>query len=142
MDSPFRGFRAIFYKESLHLRRDSMAIMFALLIPLVEMVILGAAIDTNVRQVKTVVYDQSGIMEQTGESHGSQQSRALLDRFRNSDTFKVYKYVHSDKDLTEEMIAGNFHVVEPQTRLPSPANAALAAVILVDLDARHVRRAN
>ena len=43
MDSPFRGFRAIFYKESLHLRRDSMAIMFALLIPLVEMVILGAA---------------------------------------------------------------------------------------------------
>src|SRR3954468_19411382 len=74
MDSPFRGFRAIFYKESLHLRRDSMAIMFALLIPLVEMVILGAAIDTNVRQVKTVVFDQSGIMEQSGESHGSQQS--------------------------------------------------------------------
>jgi len=110
VDSPFRGFRAIFYKESLHLRRDSMAIMFALLIPLVEMVILGAAIDTNVRQVKTVVYDQSGIMEQTGESHGSQQSRALLDRFRNSDTFKVYKYVHSDKELTEEMVAGRAKV--------------------------------
>ena len=110
MDSPFRGFRAIFYKESLHLRRDSMAIMFALLIPLVEMVILGAAIDTNVRQVKTVVFDQSGIMEQTGESHGSQQSRALLDRFRNSDTFKVYKYVHSDKELTEEMVAGRAKV--------------------------------
>jgi ABC-2 type transport system permease protein len=87
-----------------------MAIMFALLIPLVEMVILGAAIDTNVRQVKTVVYDQSGIMEQTGESHGSQQSRALLDRFRNSDTFKVYKYVHSDKELTEEMVAGRAKV--------------------------------
>jgi ABC-2 type transport system permease protein len=110
VDSPFRGFRAIFYKESLHLRRDSMAIMFALLIPLVEMIILGAAIDTNVRQVTTVVYDQSGIMEQTGESHGSQQSRALLDRFRNSDTFKIYKYVHSDKELTEEMVAGRAKV--------------------------------
>ncbi|PYY01868.1 MAG: hypothetical protein DMG63_02225 [Acidobacteria bacterium] len=51
--SPFRGFSAIFYKESIHLRRDSMAIMFALLVPIVEMIILGAAIDTNVRQVNS-----------------------------------------------------------------------------------------
>src|SRR5579872_5105178 len=94
--NPFRGFRAIFYKESLHLRRDSMAIMFALLIPIVEMIILGAAIDTNVRQVKTVVFDQSGIMEHAEDVQGSQSSRALLDRFRSSDTFKIYKYAHSD----------------------------------------------
>jgi ABC-2 type transport system permease protein len=33
-----------------------------------------------------------------------------LDRFRNSDTFKIYKYVHSDKELTEEMIAGRAKV--------------------------------
>src|SRR5499427_8770888 len=104
--NPFRGFRAIFYKEALHLRRDSMAIMFALAVPILEMIILGYAIDTNVRQVKTVVYDQTGIMERTSETQGSQQSRALLDRFRNSDTFRIYKYVHSDNELTEEMIAG------------------------------------
>src|SRR5437588_8232555 len=95
-DHPFRGFRAIFYKEALHLRRDSMAIMFALLIPILEMIILGYAIDTNVRQVKTVIYDQTGIMEHAADTQGSQQSRALLDRFRNSDTYKIYKYVHSD----------------------------------------------
>src|SRR5215467_5931584 len=94
--NPFRGFRAIFYKEALHLRRDSMAIMFALAIPILEMIILGYAIDTNVRQVKTVVYDQTGIMERLeSDTQGSQQSRALLDRFRNSDTYKIYKYVHS-----------------------------------------------
>lgn len=110
VDNPFRGFRAIFYKEQLHLRRDSMAIMFALAIPLLEMIILGYAIDTNVRQVRTVVYDQTGIMERTASTQGSQSSRALLDRFRNSDTFRIYKYVHSDKELTEEMIAGKAKV--------------------------------
>ena len=108
--NPFRGFRAIFYKEALHLRRDSMAIMFALLIPIVEMIILGYAIDTNVRQVKTVVYDQTGIMERTADTNGSRDSRALLDRFRNSDTFDIYRYVHSDTELTEEMVAGRAKV--------------------------------
>src|SRR5215471_12740806 len=109
-NNPFRGFRAIFYKESMHLRRDSMAIMFALLIPIVEMIILGAAIDTNVRQVKTVVFDQSGLMEHAGDIEGSQTSRALLDRFRSSDTFKIYIYVHSDDELTHEMVAGRAKV--------------------------------
>src|SRR5690349_6850856 len=103
-NNPFRGFRAIFYKESLHLRRDSMAIMFALLIPIVEMIILGAAIDTNVRQVRTVVFDQSGMMEHAGDVEGSQSSRALLDRFRSSDTFNIYKYAHSDAELNHEMV--------------------------------------
>ena len=108
--NPFRGFRAIFYKEALHLRRDSMAIMFALAVPILEMIILGYAIDTNVRQVKTAVYDQTGIMERSGDTQGSQQSRALLDRFRNSDTFRIYRYVHSDNELTHEMVAGRAKV--------------------------------
>src|SRR5689334_10434517 len=106
-NNPFRGFRAIFYKEAIHLRRDSMAIMFALLVPIVEMIILGAAIDTNVRQVRTAVFDQSGLMEHAGDIEGSQSSRALLDRFRSSDTFKLYKYVRSDQELTDEMVAGH-----------------------------------
>ena len=91
------------------MRRDSMAILFALVVPLFEMIILGAAIDTNVRQVPTVVYDQSGIME-TGTTDGTGDSRALIDRFRNSDTFSIYKYVHSDSELNEEMVAGRARV--------------------------------
>src|SRR5436305_11982788 len=88
MHSPFRGFLAIFYKEVLHMRRDSMAILFALVVPIFEMVILGAAIDTNVRQVPTVIYDQSGVMESMGSTVGTGDTRALIDRFRNSDTFR------------------------------------------------------
>ncbi|MBZ5533224.1 MAG: ABC transporter permease [Acidobacteriia bacterium] len=104
----FRGFSAVFYKETLHMRRDSMAMMLALIVPIIEMVILGAAIDTNVRQVHTAVYDQSGVME--GTQTGSSASRDLINHFINSDTFKVYKYVHSDRELNEEMVSGRARV--------------------------------
>lgn len=108
MRNLLRGFTAVFYKETVHMKRDSMAMVLALFVPIVEMIILGAAIDTNVRQVNTVVYDQSGIMESDGA--GSSTSRAFIDKFRNSDTFKVYKYAHSDREMTEEMVSGRARV--------------------------------
>jgi ABC-2 type transport system permease protein len=77
-------------------------------VPVVEMVILGAAIDTNVRQVPTAVYDESGTPSFTAARSGD--SRAPLDRFRNSDTFKIYKFVYSDDELNQEMLAGRARV--------------------------------
>lgn len=109
--SPFRGLAAVVYKEVLHARRDRMAIMFAFIMPLLQMVILGAAIDTNVRQVPTAVFDQSGLQQTAGApDRGTTESRAFIDRLRNSDTFRVYKYVHSDAELNAEMIAGRARV--------------------------------
>ena len=109
MINPFQGMGAIFYKEVRHMRRDPMAILFALIIPVAQMVILGAAIDTNIRQVRTAVYDASGPAMQS-EVSGTASSRAFLDRLRNSDTFRVYKYVHSDADLNEELVSGRASV--------------------------------
>ena len=79
MRDPLRGFTAIVYKEIRHVRRDPMSFVFAMLIPLVQMIVLGFAIDTNVRQVTTVIYD---------EDH-TREARELVDRLRNSDTFRV-----------------------------------------------------
>ena len=109
MTSPFRGFPAIFYKEVRHMRRDRMAVLFALIMPVLQMIILGGAIDTNIRQIKTVVFDASGSSMFT-ENGGSSVSRAFLDRLRNSDTFHIYKYVHSDAELNEEMVSGRASV--------------------------------
>jgi ABC-2 type transport system permease protein len=109
MNNPAKGFGAIFYKEVRHMRRDPFAILFALVLPVLQMIILGAAIDTNIRQVRTAVYDASGSSMMTQVS-GSSESRAFLDRLRNSDTFKVYKYVHSDAELNEEMVSGRASV--------------------------------
>ena len=109
MKNPAQGMGAIFYKEVRHMRRDPMAILFAFVMPVLMMIILGTAIDTNIRQVRTVVYDASGSAMMT-EVSGSSVSRAFLDRLRNSDTFRVYKYVHSDAELNEEMISGRASV--------------------------------
>jgi ABC-2 type transport system permease protein len=109
MINPLQGMGAIFYKEVRHMRRDPMAMLFALILPVLQMIILGAAIDTNIRQVRTVVYDASGSSMMT-EVSGSSVSRAFLDRLRNSDTFRVYKYVHSDAELNEEMVSGRASV--------------------------------
>ena len=109
MINPVQGFGAIFYKEVRHMRRDPMAILFALVLPVLQMIILGAAIDTNIRQVRTAVYDASG-SSLASQVPGSLASREFLDRLRNSDTFRVYKYVHSDQELKDEMVSGRASV--------------------------------
>jgi ABC-2 type transport system permease protein len=95
-----QGFGAVFYKEVIHMRRDKFAIIFSLGMPLFQMVLLGFGIDTNVRQVKTVVFDQDGRRE----------SRELIDRLRNSDTYRVVAYVHSDRELNDYIVAGKAKV--------------------------------
>jgi len=100
MRNTFRGLGAIFYKEALHIRRDFTTLFFSLIIPLLQMTLLGFGIDTNIRQVNTVVFN----------ADGRQESRDLIDRLRNSDTFRVIRYVSSDKDLTGEIVAGHARV--------------------------------
>ena len=96
----FRGLGAIFYKEVLHVRRDFTTLFFSLIIPLLQMIVLGFGIDTNIRQVKTVVYNLDG----------RQESRQLIDRLRNSDTFHIVKYVQSDRELNDAIISGRARV--------------------------------
>jgi ABC-2 type transport system permease protein len=100
VDNPFRGFRAVFYKEVLHVRRDPGTLFFSLVIPLLQMFVLGFGIDTNVRQVHTVVYN----------ADGRQESRELIDRLKNSDTFHVIRYVDNDRDLNDTIISGRARV--------------------------------
>jgi ABC-2 type transport system permease protein len=98
--NPFRGFSAVFYKETLHVRRDFATLFFSLIIPMLQMFLLGYGIDTNIRQINTVVYN----------ADGRQESRELLDRLRNSDTFRIYRYVNNDRDLNDAIISGKCRV--------------------------------
>src|ERR1700733_6052406 len=100
VDNLFRGFKAVFYKEVLHVRRDPGTLFFSLVIPLLQMFVLGFGIDTNVRQVHTVVYN----------ADGRQESRELIDRLKNSDTFHVIRYVDNDRDLNDTIISGRARV--------------------------------
>ena len=100
MNSLFRGFSAVFYKESLHIRRDFSTLFFSLIIPILQMFLLGYAIDTNVRQINTVIYN----------ADGRRESRELLDRLKNSDTFHLIRYVNNDRDLNDAIISGKCRV--------------------------------
>jgi len=98
--NPFRGFGAVFYKEALHVRRDFATLFFSLIIPLLQMFLLGFGIDTNVRQINTVIYN----------ADGRRESRELLDRLRNSDTFRLYRFVNNDHDLNDAIVSGKCRV--------------------------------
>jgi drug efflux transport system permease protein len=98
--NPFRGFSAVFYKEALHVRRDFGTLFFSLIIPLLQMFLLGFGIDTNIRQINTVVFN----------ADGRRESRELLDRLRNSDTFRLARFVETDHDLTDAIVSGKCRV--------------------------------
>jgi ABC-2 type transport system permease protein len=87
-------------KEFLHIIRDPTTLFFSLFIPVVELFMLGYAIDMNVRHIPTVILDQAG----------TQESRVLIERFVNTEDFDVVGQVYSDAELTESIVSGHAHV--------------------------------
>jgi ABC-2 type transport system permease protein len=87
-------------KEFLHIIRDPTTLFFSLFVPIVELFMLGYAIDTNVRHVPTVVFDQAR----------TQESRLLIRGFVNSEDFTVVEEVFTDAALSESIVAGRTHV--------------------------------
>jgi ABC-2 type transport system permease protein len=79
MRTLFRGLVPVCRKEFLHIIRDPGTLFFALLIPMIQLFLFGFAVDTNIRQIPTVVLD---------ESH-TQESRRLLEAFAGSDVFQL-----------------------------------------------------
>src|SRR5262245_45278953 len=88
--------RSISATEPLHIVRDPMTLFLAVFIPILELFLFGYAVNTNVRDVRTVILDQAR----------TQESRAVLRRFENSHDFKVVCQVDSDKELSRAIVAG------------------------------------
>jgi ABC-2 type transport system permease protein len=86
----FRGFTAILYKEFLIVLRDPMTLFFMLFPPLVEMIAFGYALDNDVKHMALVVLDQDRTHE----------SRQLIDRFVNTQTFRVAGEVQSLAEMS------------------------------------------
>ena len=95
----FRGLWAILKKEIIHIKRDP-ATRFIFAIPLIELLIFGYAIDTDVKNVPTVVFD----LDRGAES------RQLVQEFANTRYFKLLAEVHSDHDLQSAIVSGRAKV--------------------------------
>ena len=57
MNSLLFGFKAVASKEFLHILRDPTSLVMALIIPLVQLVLFGFALNFDVRHIPTVVVD-------------------------------------------------------------------------------------
>lgn len=87
-------------KELLHIVRDPQTLFFTLFVPVMELFMLGYAIDTNVRNVRTVVVDYAG----------TQESRQLVEEFENSGDFRVVARAFSDTQASQMIVAGTARV--------------------------------
>ncbi|MCG3164180.1 MAG: putative multidrug ABC transporter permease YbhR [Acidobacteria bacterium] len=124
-DNPFTGLIPVLRKEAIHIRRDPMALFFTILIPTIQLFLIGFAINTNVRHIPTVIYDAAR----------TQESRRLLDRFVNSDDFKIVSDVTSDDELNREIISGRARAgikIPPDYSRRLLAGETASLLILID----------
>lgn len=84
---------AILKKEFLQLGRDKMTLALVMMLPLVQLLLFGFAIQTEVKHIPTVVFDQSLTSE----------SRELLDSFTASGYFEI-EYVVNEYSAVNDMI--------------------------------------
>jgi len=91
-----RRLAAIIIKEFVQLARDRRTLLMALLMPVIQLLLFGYAITTDVEHLPTIVLDQSR----------SQESRALLQRFTNSRYFDIRKTARNEAEIEREIDHG------------------------------------
>ena len=123
--NPFAGMIPVMRKEAIHIRRDPTALFFILFMPLMQLFLIGFAINTNVRHIPTAVFDAAK----------TQESQRLLNRFVNSDDFKFVAFVDSEEALNREVIAGRARVglkIPPDYSRKLLAGDTASILVLVD----------
>ena len=113
---PFRGLGAILFKEFIIVWRDPMTLFFMFFPPLVEMIAFGYALDTDVKHMAMMILNEDRTVE----------SRQFIDRFVNTETFRVVGEVQKHRRTGERD--------SPRPRLCRTGNSA-------DIYARCARRA-
>ena len=91
-----RRIKAITVKESLQIVRDPRSLMIALLIPLMQMFMLGYGINLDIEHIPLCAYDREN----------SQQSQGLLKKFAASRYFSVRKVARSYAEITRDIDDG------------------------------------
>ncbi|MCA9116167.1 MAG: ABC transporter ATP-binding protein/permease [Planctomycetaceae bacterium] len=77
--SPLFGLVAILRKEFAHVLREPATLVFALLVPVLQLTIFGYAIETEIEHIPTVVFN----------ADGRDESRKLVEAFENTRIFEI-----------------------------------------------------
>lgn len=93
------GLRAMVYKEAIQVRRDP-ATRIVLVIPVIQLLVFGFAIDTEVRHVPTVVFD----------ADRRSASREFLSRFESTGVFTITGEAVDPAGVRKAIVSGRAKV--------------------------------
>ena len=91
---------ALVRKEFLQLRRDTITLRMIVMVPILQTLIFGYAINYDVKHLKTVVLDEDK----------SYDSRELVAKMTASEYFDIVKHVGSEAEMRHEIDAGHASV--------------------------------
>ena len=93
------GFVAVFLKELRQMMRDRLTLVFALGVPVFQLILFGT-IDMVAKNIPTIVWDQSR----------SQESRRLLEQFEATGYLKIVDVAQSRAELQQAIVGGRAQV--------------------------------
>ena len=120
-----RRLRALMKKEFTHMRRDPRTVIVIFIMPILQLVLLGYASNTDVKNVPTVVVDQAN----------SQASRALIDAYRSTGYFSLDYTAHSVDDVNNMIEGGQVRVgiiIPPDYDTNLTAGRTTEVAVLID----------
>ena len=94
--SEFSGLWAILVKEFFHIRRQPSTLFFMFLVPLLQTIIFGYAINTQIEHIPTVVLDLDG----------RTAAQTLIETFRNTRRFTITERVFDESAFHSAMRSG------------------------------------
>lgn len=118
------GFVAIFRKELTQMMRDRLTLVFALAVPVFELILFGT-IDMTARNIPTVVFDQSR----------TQESRRLIEQFVATGYLSLSGYAQSRAELQQAIVAGHAQVaveIPPDYARDLAAGRQADVLVLID----------
>lgn len=88
----------VMYKECIHIVRDPRTLAMIFLFPVLELILLGYAITTDIEHLPTIVLDQDVTL----------QSRDLIQAYRASNYFDITRHARSEEELGRLIDKGTY----------------------------------
>ncbi|MBR4401280.1 MAG: ABC transporter permease [Synergistes sp.] len=88
--------KSLIVKEFIQLMRDRITLAIVIFMPLAQLLIFGFAINTDIKHLSTVIFDQSR----------TQESREMINSLSSSNYFDVVEFAGSMKEVNKRVEAG------------------------------------
>ncbi len=98
--SELKGLWAVMVKEFLHIRRQPTTLFFMFLVPVMQTIIFGYAINTQIENIPTVVFDMDG----------RKPAQTLIEKFKNTRRFTIIQRAFDQQTFDHVMTSGRAQV--------------------------------